>query len=166
MYLDDILTGYSNLKEHELLNSELVQLFESAGMSLHKWNFSHSNSDLPDLQFDQLSEEDTVKTLGVLWNSLLILFVLKFISLKIWFLLKRGVLSQIARLFDPLGLLEPVISEAKFFMQSLWLLKIDWHEKLPAAVAKEWSTFVLSLLALEKTKSPRFVPLEDPTPRI
>ncbi|GFU16302.1 uncharacterized protein NPIL_86321, partial [Nephila pilipes] len=96
MYLDDILTGYSNLKELELLKSELVQLFESAGMSLHKWNFSHSNSDLPDLQFDQLSEEDTMKTL------------------------------------------EPVISEAKFFMQSLWLLKIDWHEKLPAAVAKEW----------------------------
>ncbi|GFT27754.1 uncharacterized protein NPIL_194921 [Nephila pilipes] len=124
MYLDGILTGYSNLKELELLKSELVQLFESAGMSLHKWNFSHSNSDLPDLQFDQLSEKDSVKTL------------------------------------------EPVISEAKFFMQSLWLLKIDWHEKLPAAVAKEWSTFVLSLLALEKTKSPRFVPLEDPTPRI
>ncbi|GFS91738.1 HTH_48 domain-containing protein [Nephila pilipes] len=69
VYLDDILSGCSNLKELEILKSELVQLFESAGIFLHKWCFSHSNRDLPDLQFDQLSEEDTVKTLGVLWNS-------------------------------------------------------------------------------------------------
>ncbi|GFU44894.1 hypothetical protein NPIL_532551 [Nephila pilipes] len=38
-------------------------------MSLHKLCFSHSNSDLPDFQFDQLSEEDTLKTLADLWNS-------------------------------------------------------------------------------------------------
>ncbi|GFS79515.1 uncharacterized protein NPIL_655911, partial [Nephila pilipes] len=63
VYLDDIFTGCSNLKELEILKSELVQLFESAGMSLHKWCFSHSNSDLSDLQFDQLSKEDNVKTL-------------------------------------------------------------------------------------------------------
>ncbi|GFT95204.1 DUF1758 domain-containing protein [Nephila pilipes] len=39
VYLDDILTGCSNLKELEILKTELVQLFESAGMSLHKWCF-------------------------------------------------------------------------------------------------------------------------------
>ncbi|GFT60922.1 integrase_H2C2 domain-containing protein [Nephila pilipes] len=65
VYLDDILTGCSNLKGLEILKSELVQLFESAGMSLRKWCFSHSNSDLPDLQFDQLSEEDILITLSV-----------------------------------------------------------------------------------------------------
>ncbi|GFW00070.1 integrase catalytic domain-containing protein [Trichonephila clavipes] len=47
---------------------------------------------------------------------------------------KRDVLSQIARIFDPLGLLGPVISKAKFFMQQLWLLKLELHEKLPVPV--------------------------------
>ncbi|KAF8781454.1 hypothetical protein HNY73_011845 [Argiope bruennichi] len=57
VYLDDILTGYSSLHELELLKTELIVLFKSAGMSFHKWSFSHANSESPDLNFDQLSEE-------------------------------------------------------------------------------------------------------------
>ncbi|GFU58075.1 uncharacterized protein NPIL_295621 [Nephila pilipes] len=119
VYFDDVLTGCSNLKEFEILKSELVPLFESEGMSLHKWCFSHSNSDFPDLQFDQLSEQHTVKTLGVLWNSSSDTLCFKVRITKNLVFTKRDVLSQIPRLFNLLGLLEPVISEAKYFMQSL-----------------------------------------------
>ncbi|GFX67224.1 uncharacterized protein TNCV_2185711 [Trichonephila clavipes] len=63
----------------------------------------------------------------------------------------------IARIFDPLGLLGPVISKAKFFMQQLWLLKLEWHEKLPVHVAAECVSFVQSLPVLERLKLPRFV---------
>ncbi|GFY60162.1 integrase catalytic domain-containing protein [Trichonephila inaurata madagascariensis] len=73
---------------------------------------------------------------------------------------KRDELSQIAHIFDPLGLLGPVISKAKFFMQKLWLLKLEWHEKLLVPVVAEWS-FVQSLPALEKLKIPRFVLSEN-----
>ncbi|GFY09044.1 uncharacterized protein TNCV_4662351 [Trichonephila clavipes] len=66
VYLDDILSGCSSLNELELLKTELTQLFKSAGMSLHKWCFSHSTNDFPDLHFDQSSEESIRKTLGVL----------------------------------------------------------------------------------------------------
>ncbi|GFS53799.1 uncharacterized protein NPIL_54391 [Nephila pilipes] len=61
VYLDDILTGCSNLKELQILKSELVQLCESVEMSLHRWCFSQSNSHLPDHQLDQLPEENTGK---------------------------------------------------------------------------------------------------------
>ncbi|GFW37085.1 uncharacterized protein TNCV_5019831 [Trichonephila clavipes] len=49
VYLDDILSGFSSLNELESLKTELTQLFKSAGMSLHKWCFSHSTNDFPDL---------------------------------------------------------------------------------------------------------------------
>ncbi|GFT71889.1 hypothetical protein NPIL_167861 [Nephila pilipes] len=62
-YLDDILIGYSGLKELEKLNSDPVQLFESVGLSLQVWCFSHSNCNLPVLQIDKLFKEDSVKTL-------------------------------------------------------------------------------------------------------
>ncbi|GFW33015.1 integrase catalytic domain-containing protein [Trichonephila clavipes] len=61
---------------------------------------------------------------------------------------KRSVLSIIARLFDPLGLLGPVITKAKIFMQQLWTLQIDWSERLPEKEASEWKEFVRSLVAL------------------
>ncbi|KAF8784635.1 hypothetical protein HNY73_010286 [Argiope bruennichi] len=108
IYLDDILTGCSSLHELELLKTELIFLFKSAGMNLHKWCFSYTNSEFPDLNFDQLSEE-IVKTLGVLWNSSS--YTLWFQSLSSYQFDLHDVLSQIARLFDPLGLLEPVISK-------------------------------------------------------
>ncbi|GFT28340.1 integrase catalytic domain-containing protein [Trichonephila clavipes] len=74
---------------------------------------------------------------------------------------KRAALSQIARIFVPLGLLGPVISKAKFFMQQLWLLKLEWHEKLPVPVAAEWASFVQSLPVWERLKIPRFVLSEN-----
>ncbi|GFX18756.1 uncharacterized protein TNCV_3019141 [Trichonephila clavipes] len=55
---------------------------------------------------------------------------------------KGCVLSTIARLFDPLGLLGPVVARAKIFMQSLWSLKIDWIDELHSEGAKERHRFL------------------------
>ncbi|GFV28849.1 histone-lysine N-methyltransferase SETMAR [Trichonephila clavipes] len=63
VYLDDILSGCSSLNELESLNTELAQLFKSAGMSLHKWCFSHATNDFPDLHFDQSSEEKNLESI-------------------------------------------------------------------------------------------------------
>ncbi|GFX37760.1 integrase_H2C2 domain-containing protein [Trichonephila clavipes] len=46
-------------------------------------------------------------------------------------------------------------------MQQLWLLKLEWHEKLPVPVAAEWATFVQSFPVLEELKIPRFVLAEN-----
>ncbi|GFT75661.1 integrase catalytic domain-containing protein [Trichonephila clavipes] len=126
-------------------------------MSLHKWCFSHSTNNFPDLHFEQSCEESITKTLGVLWNSSSDTFCFKVSPSTNHIFTKRDVLSQIARIFDPLGLLGPVISKAKFFSHQLWLFKLEWHEKLPVLVAAEWASFVQSLPVSERLKIPRFV---------
>ncbi|GFT09237.1 integrase catalytic domain-containing protein [Trichonephila clavipes] len=161
VYLDDILSGCSSLNELESLKTELTQVFKSAGMSLHKWCFSHYTNNFPDLPFDQSCEKSITKTLGVLWNSSSDTFCFKVSPSTNHIFTKRDVLSQIARIFDPLGLLGPVISKAKFFMHQLWLLKLEWHEKLPVLVAAVWVSFVQSLPVLEKLKIPRSVLSEN-----
>ncbi|GFR10880.1 uncharacterized protein TNCT_185991, partial [Trichonephila clavata] len=70
---------------------------------------------------------------------------------------KRDVLSVIARLYDPLGLIGPVISKAKIFLQKLWLRKLNWEECLPEAIASDWLNFVSSLKALEELKIDRYL---------
>ncbi|GFV14016.1 integrase catalytic domain-containing protein [Trichonephila clavipes] len=70
---------------------------------------------------------------------------------------KRDVLSVIARLYDPLGLIGPVISKAKIFLQKLWLRKLNWEEFLPDAIAPEWLNFMSSLKALEELKIDRYI---------
>ncbi|GFT12006.1 uncharacterized protein TNCV_726091 [Trichonephila clavipes] len=82
------------------------------------------------------------KTLGVSWKSQEDCFIFKIaVELKDSYT-KRCVLSTIARLFDLLGLLGPVVARAKIFMQSLWSLKIDWIDELPSERAKEWHRFL------------------------
>ncbi|GFT45735.1 uncharacterized protein TNCV_2671661 [Trichonephila clavipes] len=61
---------------------------------------------------------------------------------------KRMVLSTIARIFDPLGLLGPIITWAKIFMQRLWLLELGWSDELPFKEEKEWRRFIDSLEAM------------------
>ncbi|GFU93685.1 integrase catalytic domain-containing protein [Trichonephila clavipes] len=161
VYLDNILSGCSRLNELESLKTELTQLFKSAGMSLHKWCFSHSTNNFPDLHFDQSCEESITKILGFLWKCSSDNFCFKVSPSTNHIFTKRDVLSQIARIFDPLGLLGPVISKAKFFMQQLWFLKLEWHEKLPVPVAAEWASFVQSLPVLKRLKIPRFVLSEN-----
>ncbi|GFX51240.1 uncharacterized protein TNCV_2735911 [Trichonephila clavipes] len=55
---------------------------------------------------------------------------------------KRCVHSTIARLFDPLGLLGPVVARVKIFMQSLWNLKSNWIHELGSERVKEWHRFL------------------------
>jgi len=70
---------------------------------------------------------------------------------------KRSVLSSLARIFDPMGWLAPVIVSAKVFMQSLWLLKSGWDDPLPPEYVKEWETWTSELPAINSLTIPRFV---------
>jgi hypothetical protein len=44
---------------------------------------------------------------------------------------KRLLLSDLNRIFDPLGFLSPVLIKRKIFLQQLCLLKIEWNKLLP-----------------------------------
>lgn len=45
---------------------------------------------------------------------------------------KTELLSEIAKIYDPLGLIGPIITEAKIFMLGIWQLKLNWNEQLPS----------------------------------
>ena len=51
-------------------------------------------------------------------------------------------MSEIAKIFDPLGLMGPIITTAKVFLQKLWLFKFDWSDQLPYKEILEWSEFI------------------------
>ena len=79
-----------------------------------------------------------MKALGMLWAPTLDCFSFKMSIDKKSTYTKRDILHQIACLFDPLGLVNPVIMMAKIFLQKLWLLKLHWHKALPSKSLTEW----------------------------
>ncbi|GFT15332.1 uncharacterized protein TNCV_3263901 [Trichonephila clavipes] len=68
---------------------------------------------------------------------------------------KRHVLSTIAKIFDPVGLMAPVISKAKIFLQRLWRSKLEWNDLLPAEEYREWQQFLVSLENINNIEIPR-----------
>ena len=76
---------------------------------------------------------------------------------------KRQVLSEIARLFDPLGVLGPVIVLAKIIMQRLWRKKIDWDETIPSEELEMWSKLRSELCELNNMRVPRRVTVDNPS---
>jgi hypothetical protein len=61
----------------------------------------------------------------------------------------------IARIYDALGLLAPVIIRAKILLQRVWALKVDWDESLPSDLHSEWNRYYSQLPSLNNIRFPR-----------
>lgn len=70
---------------------------------------------------------------------------------------KRTILSEVSRLFDPLGLVGPIIVIAKIILQEIWRSGTDWDESLPQDLHTRWSKLWLQLIDLGKLSIPRCV---------
>ncbi|GFU84378.1 integrase catalytic domain-containing protein [Trichonephila clavipes] len=160
-YMDDILSGESTLEGAKKLQTRLSQLLQRGGFELHKW-VSNSPELLKDLSassyvFDKEFQDAPVKTLGMLWDPKVDCLTYKVkISDKVNFS-KRDVLSEIARLYDPLGLIGPIVTKAKIFIQELWKIKLDWNEQLPPDAMEEWMNFYQKLAKVNNFKIPRCI---------
>ncbi|XP_043496460.1 uncharacterized protein LOC122520465 [Polistes fuscatus] len=74
---------------------------------------------------------------------------------------KRIILSEVAQLFDPLGLLSPVVIKAKILMQRLWLEKVGWDDHLTPDIVHEWSQFRQHLSQVSVIETPRWINLSS-----
>ena len=60
-------------------------------------------------------------------------------------------LSNIHRIFDPMGLLIPVLLQAKLLLRVTWSNKdIEWDDPLAGELCEQWRSFLTSLLSLDK----------------
>ncbi|GFY26121.1 retrovirus-related Pol polyprotein from transposon RE2 [Trichonephila clavipes] len=122
-------------------------------MELHKLCANHEKlSPDPEQNYNFATLTET-KTLGVLTNLDCLLIKVK-VCLDSSYT-KRDVLSTIAKIFDPVGLMAPVISKAKISLQRLWRSKLEWNDLLPAEEYREWQQFLVSLENINNIEIPR-----------
>ncbi|GFW78089.1 integrase catalytic domain-containing protein [Trichonephila clavipes] len=154
--MDDILSGSESIEEVIELQHQLIEMFKTAGMHLHKWcgNLSEITSNLQEYAF---LESDETKALGIIWIPKLDCFLFRIEQQRPTSFTKRMVLSTIARIFDPLGLLGPIITWAKIFIQRLWLLELGWSDEIPFKEEKEWRRFIDSLEAMNNISIDRCI---------
>ena len=62
---------------------------------------------------------------------------------------KRKILSQVARIYDPIGFASAFLIKAKIGLQELWEKGIDWDEKLPPEIQEKWASLFQEMLSLK-----------------
>ncbi|XP_076661021.1 uncharacterized protein LOC143364713 [Halictus rubicundus] len=172
-YVDDILSGDSSEEEAVKTQTELIGICRAGGFTLKKWS---SNSDtltnhLPD---EYLATSSTLpwhpelgcSALGLKWHPHNDTLTFSFQGPPTpppSTVTKRYVLSQVAKLFDPLGWLSPFIIRGKIFLQQLWQERLDWDEQLPPAAADTWKRLTADAADLNQIRLPRWLGTETPT---
>ncbi|CAK9799871.1 hypothetical protein ANTQUA_LOCUS2267 [Anthophora quadrimaculata] len=159
-YVDDLLTGADTLRKAQYIRDELIALTTKGGFQLRQWLSNEPrlvaplrNSDDPLMTLD-LSDEK--KTLGLYWHPTqdTLGYALK-TNEPLTTITKRTILSRIAQLSDPLGLIGPIIVQAKLIMQSLWKIKQNWDEPLPLDIRSTWTDFQAQLHLVRQFSIPR-----------
>lgn len=76
---------------------------------------------------------------------------------------RRGVLSTVNSLFDPLGFVAPITIQGKFLLRGLSALESDWDVLLPPERYSEWEVWRKSLQELQQLHIPRVYSLNSPS---
>lgn len=162
-YVDDIVAGADSVEEVLMLQQELISLLGRGSFILKKWSSNCvevlENIPVEDRTLSPLykpKDEQAVKVLGLHWEPELDKFGYH-VNTEEVIPTKRSVLSTIARLYDPVGALGPVVFWAKGLMQKLWLDKLSWDSPLSTAVASEWHQFITELSLLSNISIPRYI---------
>ena len=174
VYVDDIITGTNDEESALHLFKESKEVLKEGGFNLRKFcsnstmlqmivdgqeqstdptssvptesSYSHASSTLRCNQMTVLGER---KVLGVRWNLATDTLVigLEEVALAASQVVptKRSIVSLVGKIYDPFGLLSPVVVQLKIFIQKLYQSKLKWDEKLTDEVLKQWNSLASKL---------------------
>lgn len=120
LYCDDLVTSVNSETELCDLKSQCLNIFSDVQMNLRKWSSQPS------------------QVLGIPYQVDSDSFVISLIPIRFKNtsnLSRRYLLSCIAKIYDPLGLITPVTVRYKLLIQLSWLIDIGWDDPLPEAIA-------------------------------
>ena len=162
-YVDDCLKSVSSVDEALHVVHETRKLLASGGFNLTKFVTNNSDvlSSIPDenraKEVKQLDLDSHSKALGIHWNVQTdeLYFLVNVDTEKA--VTRKSMLSTIASIYDPLGLVSPMVLVGKLLFQDATRLKYAWDEELPREFGNRWVSWLKSLCELSKIRIRRCV---------
>lgn len=168
MYVDDLMKSTETVTDATVLANKVCEQLSKGGFHLTKWcsNDRRVIAAIPEseraktvvnLELEQLP---TQSALGMKWDIEDDKFVWE-VSDKLMSaspkkpVTRRGIVSVVYSLFDPLGFIAPYIMKAKLLLQMLTRKMIGWDEPLEENETVQWSRWLDDLSKLEEVKIDR-----------
>ena len=165
-YVDDLATGSHSECDAFHLHQKIKSRMAEGGFVLRKWKsnsqklvamIEKAENSAPQASEDFTYAQTTLgnlmgkgdKILGVSWDRENDVFSFPLEELvkrsKVEKITKRVVLSVISSLFDPMGIISPVMVNAKILFQDICQLKIGWDTELPQELKIRWQKWISDL---------------------
>ena len=170
-YVDDYLSGADSIEEAHVKVAKLCDELKNYGFELRKWTSSHHEIivSLPESLRESANDEKfmdenyRIKTLGLSWKPNLDVFNFHSNFSLDNNLTKRKLLSETAKLFDPVGWLGPIVIKIKIMLQKLWVQGLGWDDTLSTENRDECIEMIADLKHLAKLTLPRCIapPLKE-----
>ena len=169
LYMDDNTTGVNDVdvgfRYYLFIKSALLD----AGFILRKWysnsadllrNINHHEETCYQEQIILPDDPTRHKVLGVIWDpstDMLIFSVRDSMNeaLKITRITKCTVLSVVAGIYDPLGILCALVIILKLLFQEVCAMKVDWDVQLSNDFTDRWISALQFLASFEPIRIPR-----------
>ncbi|XP_046810049.1 uncharacterized protein LOC124420623 [Lucilia cuprina] len=142
-YVDDIISGAETVERAIVLQRNLCKLL---GKEFREKSLT--------LNFDG---DNVVKTLGIQWNTTDDTLSYRTNIDESRPVSKRTILSETARVYDPLGWLTPCTVVAKSLFKQLWGKKVDWDSPIPSDINEKWLEYRSTLSEFSNIKIPRWI---------
>ena len=152
LYVDDLIKGLETVSEGEKFKEISKVIFSEAGFTLHKWHsnvasLEENQETTGELTFAREtfgSDERQTKLLGLMWDKAEDSLSVTIPEEKA-VTTKRGILSFLAAIYDPLGVLSPVILVGKCVFRDCCESKLPWDKSVTGELLKNWQSFVKDL---------------------
>ncbi|KMQ88124.1 hypothetical protein RF55_12443 [Lasius niger] len=163
-YVDDLLTGADTVKALIQLKQEITCILDSSKFELRKWI-----SNVPEIG-DQMGNREkevtlseSIKILGLWWNPTADNFQYRIkINNNETKITKRNILARVAQVYDPLGLVGPIVVQIKILIQRLWQSKCTWDEEVTNDIKNMWIQWKSQILSVEELLIPRRIICDNP----
>ena len=165
-YVDDCLKSLPSEEESVVMVKALNDLCLKGGFTLTKWisnsrtvlqsiEEEHRAKDWKELDLDR-DELPVERALGLQWCVESDTFKFK-MMVKEQPQSRRGLLSIICSVYDPLGFLAPVTLPAKVILQELCRRRCGWDDNIPADISHQWTGWLEDLKGLSSFKVERCI---------
>ncbi|XP_026744656.1 uncharacterized protein LOC113505989 [Trichoplusia ni] len=159
-YVDDILSRESQESSAKELQGQLISMLDKGGFKLRKWS-SNSPELLGNIPVENQDDEmlklpldETRKSLGIAWSPREDCFYFRITITENKKPTKRFIMSEVAKIFDPLGWMAPIIIKMKLLIQELWTNGLEWDQPVDDMVQKKWIEIQKHVKDIEKIKVP------------
>ena len=163
-YVDDCLTSLSTITEAMTFIHQICGVLRKGGFRLTKWvsnrrevleEIPHSERAKTVVNLDS-SPLPTERALGLEWNAETDNLCFKF-NLPERSPTRRGILSCVSTLFDPLGLVGPILLPAKCLLQELCRKCMGWDEPVEVEDRIIWERWIKSIHEMREINIPRCI---------